>query len=204
MPRPSVVPATVLAVLLALARWPGVLRGDDAPPAPAPAPVAAPPTPTITAFAVEGDVESPSAWTNARLREAFAKDLVEVTFDERGTPHRAMALPLARLVREARPRLATAPKHHDLAFAVLVVSRDGFTAAFSFAELDPALGKAQVFLALDHDAGPLGEAFTPASLLVPSDGKRSRWVRGVARIEVRDLLRAPASAAAAAPAPRDR
>ncbi|MFT7772957.1 hypothetical protein [Roseateles sp.] len=51
-------------------------------------------------------------------------------------------------------------------------ARDGYAAAFSWAELDPALGGRRVFLVQDAhaDEGPL-------RLVVPADNRPARWVR---------------------------
>lgn len=57
---------------------------------------------------------------------------------------------------------------------VLIASaRDGYVVAFSWAELDPALGGRRVFVlhdGLKPDEGPL-------RLVVPADARPARWVR---------------------------
>ena len=56
---------------------------------------------------------------------------------------------------------------------LLAGARDGYVAAFVWAELDPALGGRRVFLVTDGlkpDEGPL-------RLVVPQDARPARWVR---------------------------
>ena len=56
---------------------------------------------------------------------------------------------------------------------LMASARDGYVVAFSWAELDPALGGRRVFLVTDGlkpDEGPL-------RLLVPADARPARWVR---------------------------
>ncbi|WP_422015725.1 hypothetical protein [Roseateles sp.] len=56
---------------------------------------------------------------------------------------------------------------------LLASAKDGYVAAFSWAELDPALGGRRVFVVtegLTPDEGPL-------RLVVPADARPARWVR---------------------------
>jgi hypothetical protein len=96
-------------------------------------------------------------------------------------------VPLRRVLEASRPRLDPARKRGELAFAVVATGRDGYAVAFSLGELDPALGGVEAWLALDHDGGPLSERHAPAELLVVTDRKASRGVRGLASLRVLDL-----------------
>lgn len=64
---------------------------------------------------------------------------------------------------------------HGAALRQVLVAgaRDGFAAAFSWAELDPALGGRRVFLV--QDGLKAGEG--PLRLVVPADARPTRWVR---------------------------
>lgn len=60
-----------------------------------------------------------------------------------------------------------------LRHVLLAGAKDGYVAAFSWGELDPALGGKRVFLVTDGlkaDEGPL-------RLVVPADARPARWVR---------------------------
>ncbi len=147
-------------------------------------------TPTA-ALSVSGAAVKPGVWDAARLKRDFGSDLKTVTYTLKGKPHTAQVLPLLALVEAAAPRLNPNIKNHRLQFVVLVRGRDGYTAAFSLAELSPDLGQRAVWLALDEDGQPLPAESGPANLVVPGDAKPGRWVHSVAAIVVRDEAAAP-------------
>ena len=142
--------------------------------------------PAPLSFRVAGDVGSPRTWTVAELTKELAAEVKDVDWTLKDVPHKSKAIPLAALVRAAKPVVSEQVKHHDLSFVVVVRSRDGYTAAFSLAELDPALRGTQAWVSLDDDAKGLSEKDMPAGLLVTNDGKKSRWVRGLDAIFVLD------------------
>ena len=140
---------------------------------------------------VSGAVAKPGAWDAARLRRDFAGDIKTITYTLKGKTHTAHAVPLLDLVQAAEPRFNPNIKNHRLQFIVLVRGRDGYTAAFSLAELSPDLGQRAAWLTLDEDGQPLPAESGPANLVVPGDAKPGRWVHGVAAIVVRDEAAAP-------------
>ncbi|MCA9314628.1 MAG: hypothetical protein KDB73_03980 [Planctomycetes bacterium] len=148
---------------------------------------AEPDTATALTLQVGGAVEAPSSMTNEELRSRCEDDLEQVTYTIRGEQHQATCIALAKLVAQARPKLPEGRNHPDLAFVVAVRARDGYTASFSFGELDAMLGGAKAYVALDHDGKPLSEKHAPAELIVTSDKKGSRGVRAIESIEVIDL-----------------
>ncbi len=143
------------------------------------------------ALLVSGAATKPGAWDAARLRQGFAGAIKTVTYTRKGKSHTAHALPLLALVQAAGPRLNPNIKNHRLQFVVLVRGRDGYTAAFSLAELSPDLGQRAAWLALDEDGKPLPAESGPATLVVPGDAKPGRWVHGVAAVVLRDEAAAP-------------
>jgi hypothetical protein len=68
---------------------------------------------------------------------------------------------------------------------LLAQGADGYTAAFSFAELDPSLGGRKVYLVDRADGEPLRED-GPWRLVVPQDARAGRWVRQLVRLTVVD------------------
>ena len=140
---------------------------------------------------VSGAVTKPGAWDAARLKRDFGRDIQTVTYTRKGKSHTAHAVPLRALVQAAGPRFNPNIKNHRLQFVVLVRGRDGYTAAFSLAEMSPDLGQRAAWLALDEDGQMLPAESGPSSLLVPGDAKPGRWVHGVAAIVVRDEAAAP-------------
>ena len=146
------------------------------------------PAPTIQ---VSGAVIKPGAWDAARLRHDLAADIRPVTYTLKGKHHTAHAVSLFALLQAALPRFNPNIKNHRLQFVVLVRGQDGYTTAFSLAELSPDLGEGAAWLALDEDNQPLPEESGPAQLLVPGDAKPARWVHGVAAVVVRDEASLP-------------
>jgi excisionase family DNA binding protein len=71
---------------------------------------------------------------------------------------------------------------------VLAVGRDGHAAVIALGEIDPAYGNVPVLVAWERDGGPLGADEGPLLLVVPSDHRGGRYVRGLARLAVRDGL----------------
>ena len=84
------------------------------------------------------------------------------------------------------PGTEAGKKNHPLRFAVVVVGRDGYTAAFSLAELLPEVGGRQVYLALDADGKPFAEGEGHMRVISPDDKNLSRWVRDAGTIQVVD------------------
>jgi hypothetical protein len=148
------------------------------------------PTPAPAAIAVGGDVGQPGAWTPERIAKDLSGDVREVRFSVRGKAAKARCVPLLALVQAARPKVDPRVKGHRLAFVAAVRGRDGYTATFSLGELLPEYGRRDVWVALDHDGGPLGPDHAPAEVLVPADEKASRWVRGLASVTVVDTTAA--------------
>ncbi len=145
----------------------------------------------LPALQVSGAVLKPGVWDAARLRHDLPDDLTAISYTLKGKSHTARAIPLYALLQAAQPRFNPNIKNHRLQFIVIVRGRDGYTAAFSLAELSPDLGHSAAWLTLDED----GVAFTgeggPVNLVVPGDAKPARWVHGVAAIVVRDEAAAP-------------
>ncbi|MBB5875108.1 MULTISPECIES: hypothetical protein [Xanthomonas] len=65
-----------------------------------------------------------------------------------------------------------------------VVARDGYTAVFALAELDPTLGARRVLLVDRCGGEPLAADAGPLRLIVPQDQRPARWVRQVRAITV--------------------
>jgi hypothetical protein len=68
---------------------------------------------------------------------------------------------------------------------LLAQGADGYTVAFSFAELDPSLGGRKAYVVNRGDDRPLAED-GPWRLVVPQDARAARWVRQLTRLTVID------------------
>ena len=74
----------------------------------------------------------------------------------------------------------------DLALNVRVEAADGYAASFSLAELDAGFGNTEALLAFQRDGQPLAADAGPFRLVVPTDKRGGRWVRGLVKIRVLD------------------
>jgi len=137
-------------------------------------------------FCVEGAVTKPATWTAERLAKEFAADLRTIEYERKGEKETARCVPLLDMIQAAVPKLDPKAKNAALAFAVVVRGADGYSTCFSMGEMTADVGKREVWVALERNGHPLPGADGPVELIVPTDGKPSRWVHGVARIVLID------------------
>jgi DMSO/TMAO reductase YedYZ molybdopterin-dependent catalytic subunit len=93
-------------------------------------------------------------------------------------------VPLAKILQASEVPQGENLRGAALTLVVLVKAGDGYQAAFSLAELDPALTDKQVVLALQADGRPMPEGIGPLRLIVPDEKRHARWVRNVIALEV--------------------
>jgi len=178
-------PPPMIAIALAITACPNS-RAQQPPPAhETPAPM----------LRITGAIAKPQEWSPQQIREQFAKDLQKVSYTSRGQKTESHAVPLYNLLKAAgvevdlkmNPSTEPARKNHPLRYAVVVVGRDGYTAAFSLAEVLPEVGARHVFIALDANDKPFAEGEEHMRLISPDDKNPSRWVRDVATVQVVDV-----------------
>jgi DMSO/TMAO reductase YedYZ molybdopterin-dependent catalytic subunit len=87
------------------------------------------------------------------------------------------------------PKADPKTKNSQLRLVVIVEARDGYTVAFSLAELLADVGNRPVWLSLELDGQPLSERDGPIRLIVPEDQKPARWVHSVKSISMVDESR---------------
>jgi hypothetical protein len=106
----------------------------------------------------------------------------------KGEEHAAKCVSLWALVEASRPRVDRERKNHRVGFAIIARARDGYTVAFSLAELAPDISDQKVWLAFEVDGKPLPEKEGPVRLLVPNEGKGHypRWTFGITSITIVD------------------
>jgi hypothetical protein len=144
---------------------------------------------------VKGAVEKPAKWTADSLRKQFASEVKTIDYTSRGQPHKATCIPLYTVLHEAGadaqmkmgPDVAPAMKNHALRLAVVVTSVDGYTAAFSLAELLPDMGTTAAWIAFDLDGKRFQEGEGHLRVIVPTDKKPARSVRDIQSINVVDV-----------------
>jgi hypothetical protein len=170
----------------------GVLAGcgaetPAAPPAPAAASssAAAAPQPPAGTVALTGDLRAPGQLTTAslaRLRQrtvsvAYGTDKGPQKHSETGV---ALADALPPSAFAGPPPGQKAPKNAALAFGVLGVGADGYTALISYGEYSPTFGARGTMIATTED----GKALARPRLVVPGDKKGGRYVSDLVELKV--------------------
>lgn len=74
------------------------------------------------------------------------------------------------------------------AWLIVATAKDGYLAAFTSGEVEPAIGPSRVYVAFSRDGAPLAEDEAPFALLVPTDAKSTRSARMVTSLRVFDPL----------------
>lgn len=78
-----------------------------------------------------------------------------------------------------------------IALVVRISAADGYVAAFSLTDFDPAFSDRTILLANRQDGGPLPENAAPFRLVIPQDKRPARWVRQVTAIEIFSAKKLP-------------
>ena len=138
-------------------------------------------TPAAAQLEVRGDSLPARVFTAA---EVAALPHAEVRATEHGGTSTFSGVPLDSLLRRAGVPVDSV-RGRRVADYVVVLAADGYRAVFSLAELDPGLGGRAVLVADRRDGQPLGAAEGPLRLVVPGDGRPTRWVRQVTTLVVR-------------------
>lgn len=87
----------------------------------------------------------------------------------------------------AQRTLGEALRGRALSRVIVVSGTDGFQVVYAIAEVDAAFTDQIILLADRRDDGPLLPDTGPLQLVVPHDKRPARWVRQVAKVEVRDV-----------------
>jgi hypothetical protein len=147
------------------------------------------------AIHISGDVAQPSDWTADQLKTQFASQIQSIDYESHGQKHTSNAIPLIALLKSAGVSIDSKedpkadPKTKNAMFRIVVIVRgtDGYTVALSLADILPAVGNRPAWLILDADGAPLRANESPAKLVLPTDAKPGRWVRGIASISILDV-----------------
>jgi len=114
--------------------------------------------------------------------QRLPSDTIRVT-PHHGDPTVYRAVRVAELLRRAGVPIDSL-RGRPLAWTVLAEAADGYRVAFSVAELAPGVGGTEAWLAFEEAGGPLPASVGPFRLVVPTDGRQSRWVRQVETLTV--------------------
>ena len=180
-----------LLCCVALAAKPALVQADNAQEAATPAlPAGAKAKKSDASFTISGAVAKPGEWTVERLSKEFAADIKMVEYTLKGHKGQARCIPLLAVLKATELRLNPKVKNHLLAFVAFVRAEDGYTVSFSLGELQPEVGKREVWIALDRDGHPIPDVDGPVEILVITDEKPARWVHSVSRIVLIDGITA--------------
>lgn len=92
--------------------------------------------------------------------------------------HQVYAVPLYEVLAEAGFEVDVRHKRGRLNVVVVANSEDGYQVALSLAEIDPEFGAHPALLATHYN----GAVLTRPTLVMPRDGRSSRYVRGLCRL----------------------
>lgn len=107
---------------------------------------------------------------------------------------------LADVLEHAGVKLGAEARGELVSRYVLVTAKDNYNVVLAISEVDPFLSPQTILLADRVNGAPLTENDGPLKLIVPNDKRHRRWVRQVAKIEVRQA--ATGESAPAKPRPQ--
>lgn len=136
------------------------------------------------ALTIDGQVLNPLTLTLDDLRAAFAPQTAETT----AATYTGAAL--WDLVSAAQPDISAEDARAALSLYVVVSGGGGDQAVFSWGELDPMLGAAQVVLAYEADGVALDAEAGPLQIVVADDAREDRYISSVIKISLRSALSA--------------
>lgn len=143
---------------------------------------------TEAGIVIGGDVSKPGVWSADDLKRQFAKEIQTVKFiiGEDKQQKTGTGILLLSLIKAAELKTEKVPKHYDLSFLVIIEANDGYRVYFSFAELAPQSGHAEVWLLWDVDGKPLTGKEAPLRLVVSTDRGLDRWIYGISSMTLVD------------------
>ncbi|MFJ7213320.1 molybdopterin-binding protein [Amycolatopsis sp. NPDC098790] len=127
-----------------------------------------------------------------RARSQVRLDVEYVTRRKRER-HEVHGVHLYDVLREGPLPLDPRHKMSGLTVVVVAVAEDGFRVVLSLAEIDPEFGHCAALLATRYN----GELLPRPTLVMPSDLRASRYVRGLAELRLFSVNASNAAAVAA-------
>ena len=130
---------------------------------------------------VTGDINDEWVFRTSHL-DAHAREPVNVEYRTTRVRevHQVQGVPLHDVLARVALRTSGGSKMDRLSFVVVACGADGFRVLLSWAEVDPEFGACSALLATRYN----GRRLTRPTLVTPRDGRSSRYVRDVARLEI--------------------
>jgi DMSO/TMAO reductase YedYZ molybdopterin-dependent catalytic subunit len=131
---------------------------------------------------VVGEVPHPLSLT-AEALAAMPHSSVTVK-DRNGKETSYAGVPVRVLLDKAGIPSTKEMRNGAIALALVVEATDGYRAVFSLTEIDAQPADRAVLLADTRDGKPLSSPESPLRLIVPGDGRPTRWVRQVTTLRI--------------------
>lgn len=136
----------------------------------------------MAGLTVTGAVRAPGTTVSITALDADAQGPMRVHYVTRSCDRvdQVHGVVVHSLLTRIGLALRDEPKMDHLLFMVLVTGQDGYRVVLSWAELDPEFGACSAVLATRYN----GDRLELPTLVMPRDGRGSRYVRQVARLHV--------------------
>lgn len=127
--------------------------------------------------------------TEARLSAADIAKLPHVRFEavDHGRTTRLEGVPLRDVLLWAAAGPVDSLRGPLLRRVIVAHGVDGYRALVALAEVDRSIGAREAYVVTASDGAPLDAEMGPYRLLVVGDGRASRWVRQLVRLELQDV-----------------
>jgi molybdate transport system substrate-binding protein len=141
--------------------------------------------PTDGALHVEGQIFNPLALTADDLQANYVSQTVDVTYlsgeDTVSTSYTGVLL--WDILSSAQVNFNADVKNDKVSMFLVASGSDGYQAVVSWAEIDPEYSNQPILVAYQEADQPIADGFV---LVVPGDGRGSRYVKGLVSLSVRD------------------
>jgi hypothetical protein len=141
--------------------------------------------PTDGALHVEGQIFNPLALTADDLQANYVSQTVDVTYlsgeDTVSTSYTGVLL--WDILSSAQVNFNADVKNDKVSMFLVASGSDGYQAVVSWAEIDPEYSNQPILVAYQEEGQPIVDGFV---LVVPGDGRGSRYVKGLVSLSVRD------------------
>ncbi len=124
-----------------------------------------------------------TVFTGAELAQMPHQDVTAFDFHDKKS-HAFSGVPVHDLLAKVGVPFGEKLRGKFLRMAVIAHTRDNYDIIFALAEFDDAFNSRTIFAVDRQDGQPLGEALSPARLVVPGDKRPARWAHMVTSLEV--------------------
>jgi DMSO/TMAO reductase YedYZ molybdopterin-dependent catalytic subunit len=137
---------------------------------------------------VDGQTLNPLSLTADNLRADYAAHTLDVSYQsgEETVNATFTGALLWDVIGSSQPNLNADICNDQLSMFIVVTGADGYQAVISWGEIDPNYANQPVLIAYDENGSPIADDLGGLRLVVPSDQRGGRYVRGVVNVSLRD------------------